>query len=176
MRRADLEADCAGCAALCCVATSFEASEDFAIDKPAGVACKHLQGDARCRIHADLVRRGFPGCTVYDCYGAGPRATRAFGGVAGSERQRNAVFFVLRELHELLWLTEAEKICPPDQSELRSQLATQIAALDAHASCPPATLAALDLAPQQRAGRALLLRIGNALGGRRGTRALAIVK
>ena len=34
--RALLHADCARCAALCCVLPPFAASADFAIDKPAG--------------------------------------------------------------------------------------------------------------------------------------------
>jgi hypothetical protein len=31
-----LTADCSRCAGLCCVATAFTASSDFAIDKPGG--------------------------------------------------------------------------------------------------------------------------------------------
>ena len=67
----DLRADCARCFGLCCVAPAFAASADFAIDKPAGQACPHLAGDFRCGIHDELRPRGFPGCTVYDCFGAG---------------------------------------------------------------------------------------------------------
>ncbi|MCY1016082.1 hypothetical protein [Pyxidicoccus sp. MSG2] len=36
MPRPDLVPDCSACTALCCVATSFERSEDFAFDKPVG--------------------------------------------------------------------------------------------------------------------------------------------
>ena len=52
--RAGLRADCSRCTGLCCVAPAFAASADFALDKPAGRACPHLQGDSRCGIHADL--------------------------------------------------------------------------------------------------------------------------
>jgi hypothetical protein len=76
-----LEADCASCAALCCVAPAFAKSSDFAIDKPAGQACRNLGGDFRCTIHERLEPAGFKGCTVFDCFGAGQRITQeTFGG------------------------------------------------------------------------------------------------
>ena len=72
MRRADLVPDCGRCAALCCIATSFEASEDFAFDKAAGTGCRYLTRDCRCAIHDQLAERGFRGCAAYECFGAGP--------------------------------------------------------------------------------------------------------
>ena len=72
--RSELRADCARCAGLCCVVPAFTVSADFAIDKPSGVACPNLAtDDFGCSIHAELRERGFPGCTVYDCFGAGQR-------------------------------------------------------------------------------------------------------
>jgi hypothetical protein len=80
-RRAQLRADCSSCAALCCVVPAFARSSDFAISKPAGTPCPNLQRDLRCGIHADLRERGFPGCVVFDCYGAGQHVTQStFGG------------------------------------------------------------------------------------------------
>lgn len=77
----DLSADCARCAALCCVAMAFDRGEDFAIDKPARTPCPNLGDDFRCTIHDDLDRRGFSGCARYDCLGAGQRVTQdLFGG------------------------------------------------------------------------------------------------
>ncbi|RBY82930.1 pentapeptide repeat-containing protein [Geodermatophilus sp. TF02-6] len=112
--RAHLRADCARCAGLCCVAPAFAASADFAIDKPAGRACPHLQPDSRCGIHAELRERGFPGCTVFDCFGAGQQTVQVtFGGRDWRESPELAdrvfaAFGVQRQLHELLWyLTEA---------------------------------------------------------------------
>ena len=70
-----LRADCERCFGLCCVAPAFSASADFAIDKPAGHPCPHLRPDFRCGIHTDLRGRGFRGCAVYDCFGAGLLAT-----------------------------------------------------------------------------------------------------
>ncbi len=109
----DLTADCARCFGLCCVAPAFGASADFAIDKPAGRPCPNLRDDFRCGIHADLRVRGFAGCTVYDCFGAGQQVAQVtFGGrdwrQAGTGEQMFAAFGVMRQLHELLWhLTEA---------------------------------------------------------------------
>ena len=122
MRRPDLVSDCASCAGLCCIATSFEASEHFGLDKPAGMRCPHLRSDCRCAIHDDLAGQGFPGCAAYECYGAGPRITRAFAGQADSEA-RNHAFLSLKVVHELLWfLTEAAKLCPPERADVRAEL------------------------------------------------------
>lgn len=106
----ELRADCTRCAGLCCVAPAFTASADFAIDKPAGRPCPNLRPDSGCAIHGELRERGFPGCTVYDCFGAGQRVVQDT--FAGShwrdEPSMLAVFGVVRHLHELLWyLTEA---------------------------------------------------------------------
>jgi len=185
MRRPDLVADCASCAAICCTATSFEVSEDFACAKPAGVRCRNLTRAGRCAIHSELAVRGFAGCAIYDCYGAGPRVTRAFaerltgeGGHDGdggngrdgrdgrAEPDRDAAFLVLRVVHELMWLLdEAARLCPAS-SELAGDLAAQLAALQAISDGPVAALMALDVAAQEAAARAVLRRVGSTLGGR----------
>lgn len=72
----ELRADCARCMGLCCVAPGFARSADFAIDKPAGTACPNLAADDSCSIHSELRPRGFPGCTTYDCFGAGQQVTQ----------------------------------------------------------------------------------------------------
>src|SRR3954451_3925369 len=104
-----LEADCANCAALCCAAPAFAKSSDFAIDKPAGTPCPNLADDFRCSIHERLEERGFKGCTVFDCFGAGQRITQeTFGGrdwrtVPGLAGPMFASLPVVRQLHELMW-------------------------------------------------------------------------
>jgi Pentapeptide repeats (8 copies) len=86
------------------VAPGFARGADFALDKPAGVACPNLLVDHRCGIHGELRQRGFPGCAVYDCFGAGQRAVAS----VGVESPRLfAAFAVLRQLHELLWYLRA---------------------------------------------------------------------
>jgi uncharacterized protein YjbI with pentapeptide repeats len=109
-----LRADCERCFGLCCVAPAFFASADFAIDKPDGQPCPNLQPDFRCGIHARLRERGFPGCAVYDCFGAGQQVAQVT--FHGEDWRRTpriagrmfAAFEVMRPLHEALWyLTEA---------------------------------------------------------------------
>ena len=167
MRRADLIADCNRCAAICCVATSFEASDDFAFDKAAGAACQHLEPDGRCAIHAQLLERGCSGCAVYDCYGAGPRTTRLVEGTPDAEGQRVEAFLVLRVVHEWLWLlTEAVKLCPAAEHELETQLAREVESLDVIAGGSVDALLAVDLHAHQTATHSLLRRLGVALGER----------
>ncbi|NYI05647.1 uncharacterized protein YjbI with pentapeptide repeats [Allostreptomyces psammosilenae] len=129
--RGDLRADCANCFGLCCVALPFTASADFAVDKEAGRPCGNLQADFRCGIHANLRERGYPGCTVFDCFGAGQKVSQVtFGGedwrsAPGTARPMFEVFPVMRQLHELLWhLTEALALpaARPLHGELRRAL------------------------------------------------------
>lgn len=107
---AELRADCSRCAALCCVAPSFDAVQGFGFDKPAHSACPHLQADHRCGIHAELRPRGFPGCAVYDCHGAGQWVTQQlFAGrpwplQPDGGRQQFEQFMRVRPLFELLML------------------------------------------------------------------------
>jgi hypothetical protein len=108
--RLALRADCGSCAGLCCVVPAFAASTDFAIDKPSGVPCPHLATEGfGCTIHAELPERGFRGCTVYDCFGAGQRVVQqqyAGRDWRASPEVRAAMFAdfeVVERLHELLW-------------------------------------------------------------------------
>ncbi|WP_116451756.1 pentapeptide repeat-containing protein [Blastococcus litoris] len=155
--RAHLRADCSRCAGLCCVAPAFAASADFAIDKPAGVACPNLREDFRCGIHAQLRERGFPGCTVFDCFGAGQRITQeTFGGRSWREAPdlaaaQFAVLPVVRQLHEALWyLAEARTLTGAREVRELEQLTERLAAGTAD------ELAALDVAAHRaRVGEVL---------------------
>jgi uncharacterized protein YjbI with pentapeptide repeats len=119
MDRPNLRADCGNCFGLCCVALAFSASTDFAIDKDAGQPCPNLRADFRCGIHARLRQQGFPGCTVYDCFGAGQKVSQVtFGGRDwrrddGTARRMVDVFPVMRQLHELLWYVAEALTLPP---------------------------------------------------------------
>jgi uncharacterized protein YjbI with pentapeptide repeats len=159
-----LTADCSRCAGLCCVALPFAASADFAVDKAAGTPCRHLQPDFRCGIHTGLREAGYPGCTVYDCFGAGQQVVQVtFGGrnwrdhpeVAGS---MFAVFPVVRVLHELLWyLTQARGL--PAAAPLSDALDGALAETDRLAAGTPDELAALDVEPHRRSVADLLGRV-----------------
>lgn len=108
-RRGDLGADCASCFGLCCVALAFARSADFPIDKAAGEPCVNLDGADGCRIHPQLRERGFAGCTVFDCFGAGQKVSRrTFAGRSWRDDPHTraamfATFPIVRRLHELLW-------------------------------------------------------------------------
>jgi uncharacterized protein YjbI with pentapeptide repeats len=168
--RADLRADCSRCTALCCVAPAFAASADFAIDKPAGRPCPNLAEDFRCGIHAQLRERGFPGSTVFDCFGAGQRIVQATfaGGTWHGARELAAAQFavlpVMRQLHEALWyLAEAAERNPSGEvAELRDRT-ERLAAGTAD------ELIALDVVAHRRAVGELLGRVSAAArAGERG--------
>src|SRR5437588_5395696 len=105
----NLRADCTRCFALCCVVPAFAKSADFAISKPAGTPCRNLLADFRCGIHDKLRPSGFPGCTVYDCFGAGQQLAQVT--FHGQDWRTHpelkpdliAVFPIMRDLHELLY-------------------------------------------------------------------------
>ncbi|WP_412744781.1 pentapeptide repeat-containing protein [Krasilnikovia sp. MM14-A1004] len=156
-----LRADCARCAGLCCVAPAFAKSSDFAIDKPAGRPCPNLGADFRCGIHAHLRERGFGGCVVFDCFGAGQQVTQVtFGGrdwraqpeLAGP---MFAALPVMRQLHELLWLlTEAIRLTAA--SRLHDRLRAALAETRRLTELPADELPPLDVDAQRRRVNPLL--------------------
>jgi uncharacterized protein YjbI with pentapeptide repeats len=158
-----LRADCGRCFGLCCVAPAFSASADFAIDKPAGHPCPHLQPDFRCRIHNDLRVQGFRGCAVYDCFGAGQQVSQVtFGGRDWRRDPRAAtqmyeVFPVMRQLHELLWYLAAALALRAARA-VHGELRHAFTATQAMTSRPADVLLQLDSGRHRAQVNALLLR------------------
>ncbi len=169
----ELVADCSRCAALCCVAPAFAKSSDFAVDKPAGRPCRNLGDDFRCTVHEDLERIGFPGCVVFDCFGAGQRITQeTFGGrdwrsapeVAGD---MFAVLPVMRQLHELMWyLSEALEL--DEARRLHPKLREALARIDELAGRPAGELRKLDVDAYRAKVVPILRRASEAARGRGG--------
>jgi uncharacterized protein YjbI with pentapeptide repeats len=161
-RRAHLRADCARCFALCCVAPPFAASADFAIDKPAGTPCANLLADFHCSIHDQLRQRGFPGCTVFDCFGAGQQVAQVTFG--GRDWRRNPsladrmfdVFAVMRSLHELLWYLD-EAMALPRAGALRDRIRAEIGRIEAVTGADPDEVAQTDVSEYRRNANVLLL-------------------
>jgi uncharacterized protein YjbI with pentapeptide repeats len=158
----ELHADCSRCFALCCVALPFAKSADFAVDKPAGKPCGNLRADDRCGIHADLRTKGFSGCTVFDCFGAGQKVSQVtFGGRdwrqdAGTARAMFAAFPVMRQLHELLWyLDEAQGLAGAEP--VRGALRNAYADVDRLTRQDAAALAGTDVAEVRGTVNPLLL-------------------
>ncbi|MEU3027375.1 pentapeptide repeat-containing protein [Streptomyces incarnatus] len=160
----ELRGDCGSCFGLCCVALPFAASADFALDKPAGSPCPNLAADHRCGIHTRLRDKGFTGCTVYDCFGAGQKVSRhTFDGqdwrTAPKDRARRMfdVFPVVRQLHELLWyLTEALSL--PAARPVHPELRRALGETERLTLLPAGELAALDVAAHRAEINVLLLR------------------
>ncbi|MEU6675387.1 pentapeptide repeat-containing protein [Streptomyces sp. NPDC046925] len=161
--RQDLRADCGSCFGLCCVALTFSKSADFPVDKAAGTPCTNLRQDFRCGIHQNLRQKGFSGCTVYDCFGAGQKVSQiTYGGTdwrrdPDSARQMFDVFPVMRQLHELLWyLTEA--IALPQARPIRAELRSALDKVDGLTRNAPAAVAETDVAAHREDVNVLLLR------------------
>ncbi|MFE0461946.1 pentapeptide repeat-containing protein [Kitasatospora sp. NPDC058965] len=161
--RLNLLADCTGCFGLCCVALPFARSTDFAVNKEAGQPCRNLREDFRCGIHADLRDKGFNGCTVYDCFGAGQHLSQGtFQGVSWRQDPKSAplmfrAFPVLRQLHELVrYLDEALGLAAaaPVHPELRTLLVETEELTELTAE----HLVELDVPAQRAKVNALLLR------------------
>ena len=163
-----LRADCRHCCALCCVAPAFAASADFAITKPAGHACPHLQANYRCGIHPHLRQRGFRGCAMYDCFGAGQQVSQVtFGGQDWQQdpriaQQMFAVFPIMRALHELLWyLTEALTLTLPLPAarRLHAGLSRALEETERLSCASPNDLLRLDVTTHRRDVNVLLRRV-----------------
>ncbi|MFJ1864170.1 pentapeptide repeat-containing protein [Streptomyces sp. NPDC088097] len=158
-----LQADCANCFALCCVALPFAKSRDFAVDKAAGTPCGNLQQDFRCGIHTGLRDRGFQGCTVFDCFGAGQQVSQVtFGGRdwrthPGTRGEMFEVFPVMRHLHELLAYV-SEALTLPPAAPLHPRLRTALERTEALTRADARTLADLDVGPLRQEINALLLK------------------
>jgi hypothetical protein len=167
---AALRADCSRCAGLCCVGPAFARSADFALDKPAGVACPHLAaapGEFGCTIHDELRPRGFAGCTTYDCFGAGQHVVQdVYAGATWRDAGVDpgevfAVFAVVRPLHELLWLL-TEALALEAAAPLHGRLQDAVGDSDRLTRLPAADLARLDV-DGHRAAVVPLLREASAL-------------
>ncbi|MCP3420780.1 pentapeptide repeat-containing protein [Nocardioides pinisoli] len=129
MATPELRSDCARCFGLCCVLLPFSASAGFGVDKPGGRPCHNLLDDDGCRIHATLREDGWPGCTVFECFGAGQQVSQVtYGGTSWREQdnlaEMAAVLSVMRQLHEMLaHLVEVARRSPdPDADVVRSEI------------------------------------------------------
>ncbi|WP_435738431.1 pentapeptide repeat-containing protein [Cellulosimicrobium sp. PMB13] len=159
LEQLDLRTDCSRCTGLCCVALTLTRSADFAIDKPSGEPCPNLREDFGCAIHARLRSSGFPGCTAYDCLGAGQRVTAvvraAHDGAtwrddAAAAHDAFAALPVATQVHELLWyLTEV--LAHPDATPVHDDARTALDETAPLAALAPADLLALDVGAVRRA-------------------------
>lgn len=131
--RKSMQADCQNCFGLCCTALTITASCHFAMNKPAGRPCTHLHSNFHCQIHRDLRSKGFKGCTVYDCLGAGQMVAQiTFNGQNWRDNAEEAekmfqVFPIMEQLFEMIaYVAEAMtyRISPKLYDKLHEQLET----------------------------------------------------
>lgn len=159
----DLRADCANCFGLCCVALTFSVSADFPVDKDAGEPCRHLRTDFRCGVHHTLRERGFQGCTVYDCFGAGQKVSQiTFGGrdwrqAPETAERMFAALPVMRQLQELLWYLDEALALEPARA-LHDAIRRALDGTERLTRSAPEALLELDVAAQRAAVNTLLLR------------------
>lgn len=123
MAPVQLTADCSRCSGLCCVLLPYRRDAGFGADKPGGVPCHHLTGADRCAIHTDLRQRGWSGCAVFDCFGAGQHVTQVtYGGASWREvadlGEMAAVLSAVRRIHEMLaHLAEVRRRSPDPRAD-----------------------------------------------------------
>jgi uncharacterized protein YjbI with pentapeptide repeats len=149
------KADCANCFGLCCVALPFAESADFAFTKDGGTPCHHLQQDFRCGIHQHLREKGFRGCTVYECFGAGQKVSQlTYKGIDWRNNPLAAVEMfrvlpVMQQLHEMLYyLDEALRL--EETLPIHSGLCEALTGTERLTSLDAPALLALDI-PAHRA-------------------------
>jgi hypothetical protein len=114
-----------------------------------------------------------PGCTVFDCFGAGQRVTQqTFGGRSWREApdlaaDQFALLPVVRQLHEMLWYL-AEALTRPEAAALHGDVRALRARTEELAGGTPEQLRALDVGGHRRQVGDLLQRVSERVRGPRG--------
>ena len=148
--RESLTADCSKCFGLCCTALNIVASSDFPINKPAGTPCVNLQSDYGCQIHSDLREKGFKGCTVFDCLGAGQVVSQVtFKGQSWRDSPDIAdrmfrVFPIMEQIYEMIAYT-AEALSYDIPQDLNDKLSVELKVLQNLTKLDAEQLLSLDL-------------------------------
>lgn len=164
--RTEPRGDCARCFGLCCVALPFSRSADFPVDKPGGSPCGNLRADFGCSIHEELRPRGWTGCTVFDCHGAGQQVSQVtfagedWRGSPDAARRMFAVFAVMRPVHELLAYV-ADALDRPETRPVHAELRRARAGLSELAGADADTVLAADVGALRAAVNPALLRAGD---------------
>nr|WP_242514586.1 pentapeptide repeat-containing protein [Streptomyces albidoflavus] len=169
--RTEPRGDCARCFGLCCVALPFSRSADFPVDKPGGSPCGNLRADFGCSIHEELRPRGWTGCTVFDCHGAGQQVSQVtfagedWRGSPDAARRMFAVFAVMRPVHELLAYV-ADALDRPETRPVHAELRRARTGLSDLAGADADTVLAADVGALRAAVNPALLRAGDLVRAR----------
>lgn len=156
-----LKIDCEKCFGLCCVALYFSASEGFPKDKAAGTPCSNLNLEFKCAVHKELRKKGFKGCTAYDCFGAGQKVTQVtyegqdWKQIKQSSKQMMEVFLIMRQLHEILWyLAEAYRV--QTNKKVKAKLGELISEIEQLTNSKPESLIKLNVESHRDKARELM--------------------
>lgn len=166
--RNDLVADCSRCFGLCCTALNIVQSSDFSMNKPANTPCANLRADYSCNIHTQLRDKGFKGCTVFDCLGAGQVISQiTFNNISWEENpeskdQMFRVFPIMDQIHEMIAYT-AEALSYNVTSTLSDKLSEKLTELQNLTTWSADQLLALDLVSYRFALNELLTEASNSI-------------
>lgn len=154
-KKSHLHADCENCFGLCCVALPYAKSADFALNKESGTPCPNLKADFYCSIHQNLRQKGFKGCAVYECFGAGQKVSQlTYKGVSwrqnpDSKKEMFDVFPIVQQLHEMLCYLE-EALEWKETQPIHQDLQAAVEKIEALTQLSPQSILALDV-PVHRA-------------------------
>lgn len=157
-----LHADCTNCFGLCCVALPYAKSADFASNKEGGTPCQNLQSDYRCSIHKNLRSKGFKGCTVYECFGAGQKVSQfTYKGIDWREHPASAkemfdVFPIMQQLHEMLCYLY-ETLFIEEAKPLHTDIESALEKTENHTNQDPSAILNLDIQAHRAMVNDLLL-------------------
>lgn len=161
--RENLQSNCSQCFGLCCIALNVKSSSDFAMNKPAGEPCPNLQSCFRCEIHEHLREKGFKGCTVFDCLGAGQMVSQhTFKGQSWSEypeigEKMFRVFPIMEQLYEMMAYV-SEALSYPITLALQKDLSIQLDQLETVTKLDHDALVSLDILTYRMPINELLLK------------------
>lgn len=150
------QSDCEQCFGLCCVSLTYAKSADFATNKDGGTPCSNLQGDYRCGIHTELRKRGYRGCTVYECFGAGQKISQhTYSGQDWREHPELAkemydVLPIMQQLYEMLYYLD-EALHLEEAAPIHGELSKALEETERLTDFTPAEILVLDI-PFHRAG------------------------
>ncbi|KSU84475.1 Pentapeptide repeat-containing protein [Fictibacillus enclensis] len=158
----ELRADCDQCFGLCCVALPFAKSADFALNKDSGTPCPNLQHDNKCGIHQNLREKGFKGCTVFDCFGAGQKVSQlTYKGLDWHKDKERAqemfnVFPVMQQLQEMLYYLK-EALNREETQSIKTDLQDRYETIESLTNMKPEALLLLDVQAHRSQVNDLLL-------------------
>lgn len=138
-----LKIDCKQCKGLCCIALYCAKIDGFPENKEAGVPCKYLMQDFRCKIHKELASKNMRGCLAYDCFGAGQKVTQSYcQNVSRGEAYK--IFLTVFQLHQIEWYL-LESLSLVNDENIKKEIEQLIIQNEKMTSLPSVKIIKLDI-------------------------------